>query len=253
MRILSWNCQMAYARKYEVVLALHPDVVLLQECSEKHIQESGAPFAHWVGTNPHKGLGILGFGKHTYTVSSLYTPEYPWFLPLHVEDAQINILGVWAHVKEKRERYVRITHQAIEHYRSLLAGGRAIAIGDFNSNTIWDASHPGRSHSDLVAKLEQISMHSMYHLQTRERQGHETVSTFYLYRHLDKGYHLDYAFVSRNLLEQAQLTIPEPGSWLTRSDHLPLLLDIRLDAPGTSGTQWAMLENAPIVSPPPPS
>jgi hypothetical protein len=38
MRIISWNCNMAYATKQEDALALHPDVLLLQECSEKHIR-----------------------------------------------------------------------------------------------------------------------------------------------------------------------------------------------------------------------
>jgi hypothetical protein len=52
MRIISWNCNMAYATKQEDILALHPDVILLQECSERHIKESGAPFAHWVAL-PH--------------------------------------------------------------------------------------------------------------------------------------------------------------------------------------------------------
>lgn len=226
MRIISWNCNMAYATKQDHILALHPDVVLLQECSEKHIKESEAPFAHWVGKNPHKGLGVLGFGQHIYTLSAAYTPTYPWFLPFRVEDEHLNVLGVWAHVKERRERYVRITHQAINYYRAFFEEGLSLAIGDFNSNTIWDAAYAGYSHSALVEKLEQLQMSSVYHAQTQEPQGRETVSTFYLYRHPDKGYHLDYAFVSQNLLERTSLTILDPGRWLQRSDHLPLLLDI---------------------------
>lgn len=228
MRIISWNCNMAYATKQEDILALHPDVVLLQECAEKHIRESGAPFAHWVGKNPHKGLGVLGFGQHDYTLSAAYTPVYPWFLPFRVEDAHFNVLGVWAHVKERQERYVRITHQAVDYYHAFLAEGLSLAIGDFNSNAIWDPTHAGYSHSALVEKLEQAQMRSVYHAQTKEPQGRETVSTFYLYRHLDKGYHLDYAFVSESLLEKTALTIPDPSRWLQRSDHLPLLLDIHL-------------------------
>src|SRR5262249_7536435 len=95
--------------------------------------------------------------------------------------------------------------------------------------TIWDASHAGYSHSALVGKLEQLQLVSAYHAQTHEPQGQESVSTFYLYRHLDKGYHLDYAFISEGLLERTSLTIPGPGRWLQRSDHLPLVVDIRLE------------------------
>jgi endonuclease/exonuclease/phosphatase family metal-dependent hydrolase len=219
---------MAYATKQEGILALHPDVVLLQECSEKHIKESGAPFAHWVGKNPHKGLGVLGFGQHDYSISSAYTSTYPWFLPLRVEDVHLNVLGVWAHVNEKQERYVRITHQATDYYRAFLEEGLSLAIGDFNSNTIWDTAHARYSHSALVEKLAQLQMRSVYHVQTREPQGRETVSTFYLYRHPNKGYHIDYAFVSQSLLEKTALTIPDARRWLQRSDHLPLLLDVHL-------------------------
>ena len=220
---------MAYAAKQEDILSLHPDVILLQECSQKHINESGAPFAHWVGKNPHKGLGVLGFGPHAYSLSSAYTATLPWFLPFRVEDARLNVLGVWAHVKERRDRYVRLTHQAVDYYRTFFAEGLSLAIGDFNSNTIWDAAHAGFSHSALVEKLEQFQMRSVYHTQSREPQGKETVSTFYLYRHPDKGYHLDYAFISLGLLEHTSLTIPDPSRWLQRSDHLPLLLDIHLE------------------------
>lgn len=38
--------------------------------------------------------------------------------------SHLTLLGVWAHVKEKRERYVRITHQAIDYYRALLTEER---------------------------------------------------------------------------------------------------------------------------------
>jgi len=226
LRIISWNCNMAYAAKQEDILAFHPDVVVLQECSRKHINDSGAPFSHWIGKNPHKGLGVLGFGPHVYTLSPAYTPDYPWFLPFRVEDEHLNVLGVWAHVKAGQERYVRLAHRAVDYYRAFLGEGLSLAIGDFNSNTIWDASHAGHSHSALVAKLEQLDLRSVYHAQTQEQHGRETVSTFYLYRHPDKGYHLDYAFISHRLLENTALTIPDPSKWLKRSDHLPLLLAI---------------------------
>jgi endonuclease/exonuclease/phosphatase family metal-dependent hydrolase len=221
---------MGYATKQEGILALRPDLVVLQECSERHIEASGAPFAHWVGKNPHKGLGVLGFGERTYTLSAVHTSAHPWFLPIRVEDEHLNVLGVWASVKEGQERYVRITHRAIDYYRVFLQGDRAIAIGDFNSNSIWDTHNPGSSHSALVEKLEQLHMRSAYHAQTQEAQGRERDSTFFLYRHRDKGYHIDYAFISQSLLDRAALTILDPVTWLQRSDHLPLLLDIHLEA-----------------------
>jgi endonuclease/exonuclease/phosphatase family metal-dependent hydrolase len=219
---------MAYAVKQKAILAFQPDVLLLQECSEKHIKESGAPFSHWIGKNPHKGLGVLGFGTSGYALSSSYTPDYPWFLPLQIQEKHLRMLGVWAHVKEKQERYVRITHKAIDYYSTWLEEGVSIVMGDLNSNTIWDGFYPRHSHSALAEKLERLQLTSVYHAQTKERQGSETISTFYLYRHRDKGYHLDYAFVSHRLLENTHLSIPDWSIWLKRSDHLPLILDIHV-------------------------
>ena len=228
MRIISWNCNMSYATKQKELLTFQPDVVIIQECSEKSVKECGATFSHWVGKNPHKGLAVAGFGNHAYTLDPSYTDDYPWFIPLRVDDEQLNILGVWAHVKNQRERYVRITHRAIDHYKTFLERGVSIIIGDFNSNTIWDKKHTGQSHSELVNKLEQLHLRSIYHYQTQEVQGSEKLATLYMYRHKDKGYHIDYAFLSTCLLDKTRLLIPDPEFWLTRSDHLPLILDINL-------------------------
>lgn len=216
---------MAYAAKQEAILAFQPDVLIIQECSERDLKQSGATFSHWVGSNPHKGLGVLGFGEHTYSLDSSYTDEYPWFVPFRIDDKRLNILGIWAHVKNKRERYVRVAHQAVDYYEKFLFGNSSIIIGDFNSNTIWDAEHPRRSHSDLVEKLRRLKLESVYHYQTQERQGNEKIFTLYMYRHEDKGYHIDYAFLSEPLLPKARLTIPDASTWLKKSDHLPLILE----------------------------
>jgi endonuclease/exonuclease/phosphatase family metal-dependent hydrolase len=47
-------------------------------------------------------------------------------------------------------------------------------------------------------------------------------------RHVDKPYHLDYAFVSTRAMGGARLTIGAPSEWLRLSDHMPLLLDLEI-------------------------
>lgn len=229
MKIISWNCGMAYAKKQKGILALQPDIAIIQECSEKNIKESNAPFYHWVGSNPQKGLGVLGFDNHIYSIDPSYTNDFPWFIPLRVEDMKLNILALWAHKKNQEERYVRITHKAVKYYKSFLEENASIVVGDFNSNTIWDKQHPGQSHSNLVQQLEGFHLRSIYHYQTQEKQGDEKVFTFYMYRHPEKGYHIDYAFLSRYLFDKTHLLIPDSKIWLKVSDHIPLILDIHLN------------------------
>ncbi len=228
MRIVSWNCNMGFEKKRDVVMSLQPDILVLQECSAKDIANTGARFKHWVGSNPRKGMAIIGFADHEYTLDSSYTGEWPWFLPIRVEDVPLHILGLWACVKDQRLRYVRVTHQAIDHYARFLSVPHVIAIGDFNSNTIWDRLYREHSHSQLVAKLGRLGLVSAYHTQYGERQGQEATPTQFMYRHLARSYHLDYAFVSQPLSRSCELLIGDPGEWLHRSDHMPLLLTLAI-------------------------
>jgi len=94
MRIVSWNCNMGFEKKRDVVMSLQPDILVLQECSAKDIANTHAPFKHWVGSNTQKGLAIIGFASYKYTIDRSYTQEWPWFLPVRVEDVPLHILGL---------------------------------------------------------------------------------------------------------------------------------------------------------------
>lgn len=224
MRIVSWNCNMGFEKKRDVVMDLRPDILVLQECSAKDIANTDAPFKHWIGSNPKKGMAIIGFANYEYTIDSSYTEELPWFLPVRVENVPLHILGLWACVKDRRLSYVRVTHRAIDHYARFLSVSHMIAIGDFNSNTIWDSGYREHSHTELVAKLGRSGIVSAYHTLRGELHGQETTPTWYMYRQLDHPYHLDYAFVSQALSASCELVIGKPGDWLHRSDHMPIML-----------------------------
>lgn len=47
-----------------------------------------------------------------------------------------------------------------------------------------------------------------------------------MHRKIEKPYHIDYAFTSKNILESAQLEIGSPAEWLKLSDHMPIIFDI---------------------------
>lgn len=217
---------MAFARKREHIQSLGPDLLILQECSEKDILETDAPFRHWVGTNKNKGLGIIGYTSHDYHIDPLYTDDLPWFIPITITDLNINILAVWAHVKTQQLRYVRLIHEAVNRYEQFLTASPSIITGDLNSSTAFDKKHGARSHTALVKKLQELGIESAYHSTNNEIHGQEKDPTWYMYRHLDKGYHLDYAFVSSPLIKTIHVEIGKPDVWLEHSDHMPLVLDV---------------------------
>ena len=58
MRIVTWNCGMALARKANL-LALNPDIAVVQECSKKSVDvlHGHGLSGLWFGANPNKGVG----------------------------------------------------------------------------------------------------------------------------------------------------------------------------------------------------
>ena len=73
--------------------------------------------------------------------------------------------------------------EAVRMYRSTFEAGPTVLMGDLNSNTIWDKTHPkDRNHSALVNMLDELGMVSAYHAHHDEKHGGEASPTFYLDR-----------------------------------------------------------------------
>jgi exodeoxyribonuclease-3 len=50
--------------------------------------------------------------------------------------------------------------------------------------------------------------------------------TFYHQKNTEKAYHIDYVFVSSDLLQRCHLNFGAKEKWLPISDHMPLCMDI---------------------------
>jgi endonuclease/exonuclease/phosphatase family metal-dependent hydrolase len=99
-------------------------------------------------------------------------------------------------------------------------------VGDFNSNTIWDKKHRRGNHSSVVERLEEKGILSCYHVHHKQIQGKEKDPTFYLYKHKDKPYHIDYCFAPTEWVNRVkQLEIGDYNEWCNVSDHSPLFVE----------------------------
>ena len=77
----------------------------------------------------------------------------------------------------------------------------------------------------MVKKLEEKSIFSCYHLHHKQVQGKEQHPTFYLYKHKDKPYHLDYCFASTDMIDKIQtVEIGDYDFWKQYSDHVPVMV-----------------------------
>ena len=213
------------ARKLSHLATLEADIAVVPECPRVQ-EEAGA--AVWMGRKPTKGLAV--FAKGPWQVRRAKAPRgLPRYaLPLQVSGPEsFLLLAVWAQ-PHPRIPYVRGMHRAVRACRSLMQGQPAVLLGDFNSNAIWDDEHPtGRSHSALVRYLGEMGLVSAYHSRYSEAQGHETRPTFFLYRHQRRPYHIDYCFLPMTWLGRIRdVTVGDHGAWASRSDHMPLTIDV---------------------------
>ena len=231
MRLITWNCQGAFRKKADFILALQPDILVIQECEHpdklKFSAETLKPDSvYWYSDGGKKGIGIFSYSNYKFELLPEFNPEFRYVLPIQVpgNGQTFTLLAVWAmDNKEKREaRYIGQVWLAINHYKDLL-GSSTILIGDFNSNKIWDYKDRVGSHSDVVRYLASRDIHSVYHKHFNMEQGKEEHPTLYLYRNLEKPYHIDYCFASADLLEKVkQVEIGSYENWFMHSDHSPV-------------------------------
>lgn len=221
MKILSWNCNMKFREKFQMLRSLNADILVIQECENPAIvqDDSYHKFVQnyiWTGKNPHKGLGIFAKESVKLIDNCWETYGLRHFLSVKVND-KFNLLGVWA-CKPYIEEYCVYQNIHLPLYDSEM-----VIIGDFNSNANWDKKHGSRSHTVVVDGLKQVGLVSAYHKIYGELQGGETRKTFFSYRHPDKGYHIDYGFAAEQRIKDYQVF---DTSWLRYSDHIPVLLEI---------------------------
>jgi exodeoxyribonuclease III len=110
-----------------------------------------------------------------------------------------------------------------------MSNKQTLLIGDFNSNTIWDKKHRASNHSNVVKLLDEKGIFSLYHLHHNQIQGKEQHPTFYMYRHKNKPYHIDYCFASADLASKLiSVEVGDYDSWITLSDHVPFIVTFDL-------------------------
>ena len=101
--------------------------------------------------------------------------------------------------------------------------------GDFNSNKIWDRKQREGNHSNVVDRLADRNIYSLYHKHFIQEQGKELHPTFYLQRNRNKPYHIDYCFASTDFHDKLQnIEIGTYENWISLSDHSPLILNFDL-------------------------
>lgn len=232
MKILSWNCNGAFRRKYDALERFDADIFVIQECENPLFSndKNYVAFAQnhmWVGENKNRGLGI--FAKPNISIeklnwSNVYEDhEVKNFLPVLI-NAKQQLVGVWTHYNNSPTfgyigqlwKFLQINSAQIHN---------TIFIGDFNSNVIWDSWDRWWNHSDVVRILNSINIESAYHKYFDEEDGKETQKTFFLHRNEQKAYHIDYCFLPKALMKKPmKVEVEKFSDWCGISDHVPIVV-----------------------------
>lgn len=252
MKIVTWNCNGALRKKIAELDTLDADVLIIQECENP--AESTAAYRDWAGNylwngqSKHKGIGVFPRKGHKVTATnwsgafdiagiSSRSPAKCWqtddlesFLPFSL-DNKYTVLAVWT--KEgngKAFSYIGQLWKYLQIHKDKLSNTESLVIGDFNSSMIWDEPDRWWNHSDVVAELEGVGLHSVYHCLRKEAQGNESCPTLFLQRNSSKPYHVDYIFATLSFLADSRVQLGLPDQWLHLSDHMPLSLELDCQA-----------------------
>lgn len=233
MKIVSWNCNGALRKKIHLLDALKADIFVIQECESPETSTSEyknwAQNYLWVGSTKHKGIGIFAKPSISLTKLEWDNGETELFLPCSINQ-KINLVAVWTKKsKSQNLHYIGQLWRYIKTNETYLLNDPTIICGDFNSNTCWDKKGRIWNHSEVVRDLANLGMNSLYHILQKENQGNESNPTLYMQRKLEKPYHIDYAFLSKELINHdSTFEIGTPSLWLEYSDHMPITFTISL-------------------------
>lgn len=230
MRVVTWNCNGAFRRKFSELSATGADVLIIQECENPATSKSAAyrdwcgEAYLWVGDSPSKGLGVFPQKGNPIVPISNPIGRARHFLPFSILD--IPICAVWAHRDPTGPLdYIGQVWNLIQARPDWLPHPKCILAGDFNSSPIWDKKRAPCNHSAVVLALADMGLRSAYHDVWPDLPGAESRPTFFMQRNLMKPYHIDYAFVGKGWVVK-DVTVGAAKTWLAHSDHVPVVFEL---------------------------
>lgn len=226
MKILTWNCNLKFRNKFELIESLNPDICVIQECENLKRDFFPSYKYFWTGENQLKGLGVLTKDKNSY-VDASHNKKLINFLP--IISSNLLVLGVWAYNHRAikfGEGFNGKTIDALDFYRSWLEKSKqSVVVGDFNNSVIWDKSNNRNNFFKINSELNKVGFKSAYHKYNNEKFGQETKGTFFHTKKESKKYHIDYIYTKQFKCDS--LSVGSYSDWIDYSDHVPLVANLK--------------------------
>lgn len=111
------------------------------------------------------------------------------------------------------------------HKESGFFNSEMMICGDFNCDARLKRTH-AKNVFEMIEKFNEIGLVDIYHYFNDEKEGEESKATFFMYRHLDKTYHLDHVFAASDNVKY--LEVGYGNHWIEFSDHVPIVFEVEI-------------------------
>jgi exodeoxyribonuclease-3 len=242
MRIVTWNCNMAFYRKAAALEALKPDIAIIQECAKPEVlamrgwDVPGPDQFLWMGDNPNKGLGVFAYGDYRLSLPDFsINARLRHILPVEVSGpVPFHLLGIWAQNLSggiSRKHQLGPLRRALTAYGSFLEAGPCVVSGDLNNSVYWDKPGWRINQAKALERLNCLDTISAYHHFRKCAQGDEPEPTLYWRDRKKDGptYHIDFTFIPtawKDAVTDCWIGSFEDWVGAGLSDHVPLVVDV---------------------------
>ena len=110
LKIITWDCIMAYRRKADYILKYKPDILIVPECEhpDKLKFKSDTPIPKdilWYGNNQNKGLGVFSYSNYKFKLLNIHNADLKIILPIAVTGGKIDftLFAIWANNPQDRD------------------------------------------------------------------------------------------------------------------------------------------------------
>ena len=126
MKVITWNCNMAFRNKYTNILSYKPDLLIAPECEHpENFKDTFYSDVVWIGDNTKKGLSVFSFNNIKLSLHKSYCKEFKYILPIEVIENNkkvMNLIAVWAQndQEDPKRRYIGNVWCSLNYYKDLL-------------------------------------------------------------------------------------------------------------------------------------
>ena len=240
MKLVSWNCKVGFTeQKVEFIKKYDADLYIIQECNEKDFSNINKYFKNnsFYCDNIESKYGVGLFSdKFEFQILPEHNVNFRYIVPYKIfsNDYEFILFSIWTKDKDENNRKIEYTEQTwkainFDGYKKYFTNS-IILVGDFNSNNFWDKryiTNKIHSHNDIIKKLHEYNIESVYHKYHNCINGNEKDPTLLWQMDMNKKYHIDYFFISENYKIKS-VNVGSLKEWEENkfSDHCPLIIEI---------------------------